>query len=103
MRRLTLAAFPILAVLALAACSGGGTDSATETQMGDVDTPEGTISDAIPNPDLLANPANTEFNGNAPAADAKPAGENAESEAAPAQGETGNGGATPAEAPAPEE
>ena len=103
MRRLTLA--PVLlgmSVLALAACSGGGTDSATETQMGDVDTPEGTISDTIPNPDLLANPANSEFNGNAPAADAKPAGEAATPEAATA-GETGNGEATPAEAPATEE
>jgi len=44
----------------LSACFGdrSADDALTETEMGDVDTPEGTISDSLPNLDTLPNPAN---------------------------------------------
>lgn len=44
----------------LAACGSGSekTDASTEIKMDDVDALDGTISDAIPNPDLLTNPDN---------------------------------------------
>ena len=54
----TAVALTIAAVLT--GCGGGGetTDSSTEIKMDDVDALDGTISDAIPNPDLLTNPDN---------------------------------------------
>lgn len=46
--------------LGLSACSGkqSDEDALTETEMGDVDTVEGTINDSLPNFDTLPNPAN---------------------------------------------
>ncbi|MEZ5709055.1 MAG: hypothetical protein R3E02_06695 [Blastomonas sp.] len=72
------------ATMSLAACWGGAGDdngNLTETEMGDVDQVEGTISDALPNFDTEANPANGSGKPAEPGDDAKPANASAETPA----------------------
>lgn len=59
-RPVTALAACLALTIGVAACSNepSDDDALTETQMGDVDTVEGTISDSLPNFDTMPNPAN---------------------------------------------